>query len=56
MIPEKPDVLIRRAARRAALLWGAGEALRKKLEARGVNAKATQKAIDDLAEAMRSRV
>lgn len=52
---EKPIVLIGKAARRAALKWKAGESLRRKLETEGVDARATQKAMNELAEALREK-
>ena len=55
MIPENPTLLIYRAARRTAAEWSAAENLRKKLHARGADAKATHRAINDLAEALRTK-
>lgn len=51
----KDDLLIAQGARRAALKWKAGESLRKKLEVSGADARTTQKAMNDLAIALREK-
>lgn len=52
---ENPDLLIAAAARRAVLRWKAGETLRKKLGTEGADARTIQKAMNELAEALREK-
>jgi hypothetical protein len=54
-LPEKPIILIGKAARREALKWEAGENLRKKLQTAGADAESTRKAMGELAEALRGK-
>ena len=49
------DLLIAKAARRATLKWKAGENLRRKLLTAGADAKSIQKAMNDLAIALRDK-
>ena len=49
------DLLIAKAARRATLKWKAGENLRRKLLSEGADARTTQKAMNDLAIALREK-
>mgnify|MGYP007037514214 CR=1 FL=1 len=49
------DLLIAKAARRATLKWKAGENLRQKLTTEGADPKSIQKAMNDLAIALREK-
>lgn len=53
--PEEPIILIGMAARRTALKWKAGETLRKKLGTEGADTRTIQKAMNELAEALREK-
>ena len=53
--PEKPDLLIAKAARRTTLKWKAGENLRKKLQTSGADGDTTRKAMEELTEALRTK-
>jgi len=54
-VTEKPIILIGKAARRATLKWKAGENLRKKLLSEGADAITAWKAMEELAEALRTK-
>ena len=49
------DLLIAKAARRATLKWKAGENLRRKLHAEGASQESIQKAMNELAIALREK-
>ena len=52
---EKPIILIGKAARRATLKWRAGQNLRRKLKTEGASQESIQKAMNDLAIALREK-
>ena len=49
------ELAIAKAARRSRLKWVSMRSLAKKLEAEGADAMSVQKALEDLAEALRNR-
>ena len=49
------DLLIAKAARRATLKWKAGENLRRNLQTEGASQESIQKAMNDLAIALRDK-